>query len=72
MNNVGKPALYGLTHPTVGTFFLVNHLSILKPGKTNTVSIADNQWISEQTKTEVENLAKFSKFLQELLMIIDE
>jgi hypothetical protein len=26
MNNVGKPALYNLTQPTVGTFFLENHL----------------------------------------------
>jgi hypothetical protein len=28
MNNVGKPALYGLTHPTIGTFFMGNHLSL--------------------------------------------
>jgi hypothetical protein len=27
MNNVGKPALYNLTQPTVGTFFLENHLT---------------------------------------------
>jgi hypothetical protein len=26
MNNVGKPALYGLTHPTIGTFFPENNL----------------------------------------------
>jgi hypothetical protein len=26
MNNVGKPALYGLTQPTIGTFFPENHL----------------------------------------------
>jgi hypothetical protein len=26
MNNVDKPALYGLTQPTIGTFFLGNHL----------------------------------------------
>jgi serine/threonine protein kinase len=27
MNNIGKPALHGLTEPTVGTFFVENHLS---------------------------------------------
>jgi hypothetical protein len=27
MNNVGKPALYGLTHSTIGTFFSENHLT---------------------------------------------
>jgi hypothetical protein len=26
MNNIGKPALHGLTEPTVGTFFVENHL----------------------------------------------
>jgi hypothetical protein len=26
MNNVAKPALYGLTPPTIGTFFPENHL----------------------------------------------
>jgi hypothetical protein len=29
MNNVGKLALYGLTQPTVGTFFLENHLRLI-------------------------------------------
>jgi hypothetical protein len=29
MNNVGKPALYGLTHSTIGTFFPENHLILL-------------------------------------------
>jgi hypothetical protein len=28
MSNVGKPALYGLTHPTIGTFFPENHLMV--------------------------------------------
>jgi hypothetical protein len=28
MNNVGKPVLYGLTQPTIGTFFPGNHLTI--------------------------------------------
>jgi hypothetical protein len=27
MNNVGKPALYGLTQPTIGKFFPRNHLN---------------------------------------------
>jgi hypothetical protein len=26
MNNLGKPALYGLTNSTIGTFFSENHL----------------------------------------------
>jgi hypothetical protein len=32
MNNVGKPALYGLTQPTVGTFFRENHLNTMWDG----------------------------------------
>jgi hypothetical protein len=31
MNNVSKPALYGLTQPTIGKFFLGNHLSVENP-----------------------------------------
>jgi len=42
-------------------------VSVLKPGKTNTTSIADNNWVSEQTQQEVPGLAKFIKFLIELL-----
>jgi hypothetical protein len=29
MNNVGKPALYGLTQLTIGTFFSGNHLNTI-------------------------------------------
>jgi hypothetical protein len=29
MNNIGKPALHGLTEPTVGTFFVENHLNCI-------------------------------------------
>ena len=42
-------------------------VSLLKPGKTNTTSIADNNWVSEQTQQEVPALANFIKFLMELL-----
>ncbi|MDJ0729916.1 MAG: hypothetical protein QNJ33_07980 [Crocosphaera sp.] len=41
--------------------------SILKPGKTNTVSIKDNNWISDTTKKQVTNLASFVNFLEKLL-----
>ena len=41
-------------------------VSVLKPGLTNTVSIAQNDWVSEQTQ-EVPALAKFIEFLRELL-----
>ncbi|MEG4292917.1 hypothetical protein Q5692_34465 [Microcoleus sp. C2C3] len=44
-------------------------VSVLKPGKTNTASIADNNWVSEQTKQQVPALANFIKFLNELLEV---
>ena len=44
-------------------------VSILKPGKTNTVSISDNLWISEQTQREVVNLQNFVIFMRELLSL---
>ncbi|MEG4941624.1 DUF3226 domain-containing protein [Microcoleus sp. F4-D5] len=42
-------------------------VSVLKPGKTNTTSIADNNWVSEQTKQPVPGLANFITFLSQLL-----
>jgi hypothetical protein len=43
--------------------------SILKPGKTNTVSITDNDWISTQTEQQVSSLKNLSIFLRTLLSI---
>ncbi len=42
-------------------------VSVLKPGKTNTVSIADNAWVSPQTKDQIPELRNLSHFLEELL-----
>lgn len=42
-------------------------VSVLKPGKTNTTSIADNNWVSEQTQQQVPALANFIEFLRQLL-----
>ncbi|MBC6452818.1 MAG: hypothetical protein GDA43_06075 [Hormoscilla sp. SP5CHS1] len=42
-------------------------VSVLKPGKTNTVSLADNNWVSESTNMQVPTLASFVDFLRELL-----
>ena len=42
-------------------------VSVLKPGKTNTVSINDNDWISDRTIEEVESLKQLQTFLMELL-----
>ena len=44
-------------------------VSVLKPGKTNTTSIADNNWVSEQTKQQVPALENFIKFLSQLLEV---
>jgi hypothetical protein len=44
-------------------------VSVLKPGKTNTTSIADNNWVSEQTQQQVPALANFIQFLSELLEV---
>lgn len=41
-------------------------VSVLKPGKTNTVSIADNNWISQETQN-VAILANFISFIKQLL-----
>jgi hypothetical protein len=43
--------------------------SILKPGKTNTVSITDNAWISAETIQQVPDLQKLERFLRKLLDI---
>ncbi len=45
-------------------------VSVLKPGKTNTVSVADNDWVSETTLGEVSLLANFQSFLRQLLEVI--
>ena len=42
-------------------------VSVLKPGKTNTASIADDNWVSEQTQQQVPALANFIEFLRQLL-----
>jgi len=42
-------------------------VSVLKPGKTNTTSIADNNWVSVQTQQQVPALANFIEFLRQLL-----
>jgi hypothetical protein len=44
-------------------------VSVLKPGKTNTVSIADDNWVSEQTQQQVPALANFIEFLSQLLEV---
>jgi len=44
-------------------------VSVLKPGKTNTTSIADNNWVSEQTQQQVPALANFIEFLSQLLEV---
>ncbi|WP_017712163.1 DUF3226 domain-containing protein [Prochlorothrix hollandica] len=43
--------------------------SILKPGKTNTASISDNNWISTQTEQQILSLQNLTIFLRELLSI---
>ncbi|CAD5919978.1 DUF3226 domain-containing protein [Planktothrix agardhii 1806] len=42
-------------------------VSVLKPGKTNTVSIADNAWISLETQNHIPKLSNLSNFLARLL-----
>jgi hypothetical protein len=44
-------------------------VSILKPGKTNTVSISDNAWISTQTEQQIPSLQNLTFFLKKLLSI---
>jgi hypothetical protein len=41
--------------------------SILKPGKTNTVSIADNKWVSTETEQHIPQLRDLTCFLRKLL-----
>lgn len=44
-------------------------VSVLKPGKGNTPSIADNNWVSKQTQQQVPALANFIDFLSQLLEV---
>jgi hypothetical protein len=41
--------------------------SVLKPGKTNTVSITDDKWINSQTKSQITELQNLTNFLRKLL-----
>jgi hypothetical protein len=43
--------------------------SVLKPGKTNTTSISDNDWVCKETIKTVPELRQFVDFLRELLEI---
>lgn len=43
--------------------------SVLKPGKTNTASISDNDWVCKETIKTVPELRQFVDFLRELLEI---
>ncbi len=43
--------------------------SILKPGKTNTVSIADNTWVSPETEQQIPDLQNLTQFLREFLNV---
>lgn len=45
--------------------------SILKPGKTNTVSIADNKWICAQAEQQLPQLQNLTHFLKKLLGILN-
>ncbi len=42
-------------------------VSVFKPGKTNTVSISDNAWISSETQNQIPELRNLSNFLAQLL-----
>ncbi|MDY6781367.1 MAG: DUF3226 domain-containing protein [Cyanobacteriota bacterium] len=42
-------------------------VSVLKPGKTNTASLADNNWVSQETRAKVSELNQFVKFIEDLL-----
>lgn len=44
-------------------------VSVLKPGKGNTPSIADNNWVSKETQQQVPALANFIEFLTQLLEV---
>lgn len=45
--------------------------SVLKPGKTNTVSITDNNWVCVETVAAIPQLSNIVSFLKELLSIND-
>ncbi len=42
-------------------------VSVLKPGKTNTVSIKDNAWVSLQTEQQLPEIQNLASFLRKLL-----
>ena len=46
-------------------------VSVLQPGCTNTVSIAQDKWISEETLKQVPDMVQLVQFLKELLGIED-
>ena len=44
-------------------------VSVLKPGKTNTTSIADNEWISDNTSQQISSVKSLVDFLRDLIEI---
>lgn len=42
-------------------------VSVLRPGKTNTASIADNEWISNSTMQQIDSIKSFVIFLSNLI-----
>jgi hypothetical protein len=46
-------------------------VSVLKPGKTNTTSIADNEWISDNTAKQISSVKSLVKFLNALIGITE-
>jgi hypothetical protein len=42
--------------------------SVLRPGKTNTVSISDNDWVCHQTTQDISELFSITEFLKKLLL----
>jgi hypothetical protein len=59
-----------LTRPFVKEKALVACIvSVLQPGMANTPSIAQDNWICEQTLNEVSEIASLSHFIEKLLEI---
>jgi len=44
-------------------------VGVLKPGKSNTASIADDKWVSEKTLREIDDILSLFEFVKRLLEV---
>jgi hypothetical protein len=69
LNNLASKHTQHLTAFTREKALVACIVGILKPGKSNTASIADDKWVSEETLKEVDDILSLFEFIKRLLEV---